>query len=349
MRVLLCCLIVLLPGVAAAEFAGYGPLPARNFQPVQLIFLNLPVERARTLAEGEFALRVETAEINEIAADDPPTQALLDFETNRTVLGATVGVRPGLEVGLDLPFLSRYGGFLDPFINGVEDFLGVKNPERDAVPANHFTGYRVWRDDLTLFDGPKQYLELGDLWASAKYEVWHRERWPLVSLRAAVKAPTGRASGVYGSGKWDFGFGAAAEYPFLSRFVTYGNLALIYPGGPITDARLTLNPIVTQSLAFEGYVGAGVSLVFQEDLYTSPMHGTGTDVLDGNVVELALGINWAIGPCLVQFGGINNVSPVISAADFTVLLRLVYRGNAWGTPAPASAESAPSAGTGAQP
>ena len=346
MRVPLCCLAVLLPGVAAAEFSGYGPLPARNFQPIQLIFLNLPVERARTLGEGEFVLRVETAEINEIATDNPPTEALLDFETNRTVLGATVGVRPGLEVGLDVPFLSRYGGFLDPLINGVEDFVGAKNPEREVYPANHFSGFRVWRDDVTLFEGPKQYLELGDLWGSAKYEVWHRERWPLVSLRAAIKAPTGRAGGVYGSGKWDVGLGLAAEYQILSRLMAYANLSLVYPGGPITDARLTLNPIVTQSLAFEGYVGAGVSLLLQQDLYTSPMHGTGTAVLDGDVVELALGVNWAIGPCLVQFGGINNVSAVISAADFTLQLRVVYRGRAWGTPALAASPPGEEAPTG---
>jgi hypothetical protein len=349
MRLLLCCLAALVPGVAAAEFSGYGPLPARNFQPIQLIFLNLPVERARTLAEGEFALRLESEEINEIATDNPPTEALLDFETNRTVLGASVGAWRGLEVGLDVPFLSRYGGALDPLINGVEDFLGVKNPDRNKYPANHFSGDRVWRGNLTLFNGSKQYLELGDIWASAKYEVWHRDRWPLVSLRAAVKAPTGRASGVFGSGKWDFGLGLAAEYPFLSRLITYGNVALVYPGGPITEAQLTLNPIVTQSVALEGYIGKGVSMVFQQDLYTSPMHGTGTDVLDGDAVELALAINWAIGPWLVQFGGIDNVSQVISTADFTLLLRLVYSGRAWGSAAPVSAVLPPSAGTGAAP
>jgi hypothetical protein len=230
----------------------------------------------------------------------------------------------GMEVGLDVPMISRFGGFLDPFVDGVEDFFGTSNPERKLFPNNSFGGFRVQRGDVTLFDGKDQSFNLGDMWVSAKYEAWHPRGWPLFSLRAAMKFPTGRAGGVYGSGKPDFGLGIAAEHRLLNWLIAYGNLDVIYPVGPITPARLTLNPMLTEGVAAEAQVFRHVSFLLQQETYTSPIHGTGTRLLDGTVVELTAGLNLAWHPLLFQLGVIDNISPVATAADFTVFLRLTY-------------------------
>jgi hypothetical protein len=310
--------------VWAEEFTGYGPLPVRNFQPIQLIFLNLPFERARSLRPGELAFHLESAESNEIATNQEGIQALLKFETNRTVIGGAAGVAPGLEVGLDVPVISRFGGFLDPFVDSVEDFFGTSNPERRMFPNNSFGGFVVRSSDTVLFEGRDQQLELGDIWASAKYEVWHPEGWPLFALRGAIKAPTGRPGEVFGSGKPDFGLGAAAEQQLLDWLMVYGNLDVIYPVGPITPARLSLNPMLIEGVAAEAYIGWHVSLLLQQEMYTSPIHGTGTRLLDGTVVELSAGLNWMWQPLLFQLGVVDNISPVATAADFTLLARLTY-------------------------
>jgi hypothetical protein len=312
--------------LCAEEFAGYGPLPVRNYQPIQLIFLGMPFERAQTLRPGAFAVHLDSAESNEIATEQGSVEATLKFETNRTVLGGTVGVWPGLEVGLDVPIISRFGGFLDPFIDSVEDFFGTKNPERTLYPNNTFGGFNVQRGDTVLFHGYDQQFELGDIWASAKYEAWHPEGWPLFSLRGAIKAPTGRSGGVFGSGKPDFGLGVATEYQTLPWLMLYGDVDLVYPVGPITAGDLTLNPIVTEQVAAEAYVGWNVSLVLQQHTYTSPMHGTGTPILDHAAVELGAGVNWMWPwqPVLFQLGFVDNVSGVATDADFTLLARLTY-------------------------
>jgi hypothetical protein len=310
--------------LSAQNFTGAGPLPARNFQPIQQIFLNLPFESARVLEPGAIRLRLESAESNEIATEQGSVEATLKFEQNRTVIGGSLGVLPGWEIGIDLPFLSRFGGFLDPPIDTIEDLFGANNPERKMYPNNSFGGYTVSRNGTLLFNGKKQYLELGDLWVSSKYLLWQPEGGPLLSLRGAIKAPTGRTSSVWGSGKPDFGLGLAADYQPLRWLVLYGNVNLVYPVGPITPARLTLDPIVTQAVAFEAGLGWGFSALFQQQLYTSPFHGNDTPVLDGTVVELALGVNWRWQGVLVQLGGIQNVSGVAQAADFTLLLRLVW-------------------------
>lgn len=310
----------------AEDFYGFGPAPMRNYQPIQLIFLNLPVERARTLAAGTLEAHLETVESNTIATvSNPQVQGQLKLETNRTVIGAKFGVWPGLDVGVDIPFLSHFGGMLDSVIDPIEHALGTFNPERDLYPDNSFGAFLVRQGNTTVFQGKRQVFELGDIWFSAKQEVWSRAHWPLVSLRAAIKAPTGRASAVFGSGHPDFGLGFAAEQQPLPWLILYADLAGIFPVGPITPARLTLHPALNQAVAAEAQVlWPWFSLLLQQELYTSPLHGNGTRILDGTVVELTWGANARVGPTTFQLAMVDNISPVATAADFSVLLRVGY-------------------------
>jgi len=331
--VAICCLTFISIGSAGADelppeepFDGFGPAPVRNYQPIQLIFLNLPVERARVIAPGHFDLHIETVETNEIATTQGPVvESALKFETNRTVLGGTYGIRPGLEVGIDLPFLSRFGGFLDPFIDGVEHAFGTFNIERDLYPDNSFGAFFVRDDRATLFSGQHETFQLGDIWFSGKQEIFQRPNYPLISLRAAIKAPTGSTDKVFSSGHPDFGLGFAAEYQALSRLWLYGDLAGIFPVGTVTLEHRTLNPFVNEAVAAEAAIFRNVSLLVQQELYTSPIHGTGTRLLDGTVVEITAGANVRWGPALFQLAFIDNVSPVLASADFSMMLRANYR------------------------
>lgn len=310
-----------------ADFVFSGPAPARNFQPIQLIFLHLPFERAATLRAGELAFHIDSAESNVIATSDGRIDARLKFETNRTVLGARYGVAPGWEVGIDLPFITRYGGFLDPFIDAVESAFDSTNSERDIFPEDEFGAFIVRKGQTVLFEGGKETFQPGDLWFSVKREFRLPDPWPLLALRGAIKAPSGDEDDVLGSGKPDFGLGLAAEHRPLSRLMLFLNLNLVYPVGPITNADLTLNPIFTQSFAAEVALARRWSLLYHQALYTSPFHGNGAKLLDGTVVELGFAINFAFREWLgVQLLAINNVSGVEQAADFSVLLALNSRG-----------------------
>src|SRR5262249_9379460 len=111
----------------AQEFEFVGPAPTRNFQPIQLVFLNLPFESAVTLPAGEFAFLTQTVEISEIATTQGHIESTLKFESNWTNFGLRYTPLTGWEAGLDLPFISRYGGFLDPTINWVESLFGLVN------------------------------------------------------------------------------------------------------------------------------------------------------------------------------------------------------------------------------
>lgn len=316
---------------AAGEFEFVGPAPTRNFQPIQLIFLNLPFESAATLERGGLALLLQSAESNEIATTQGEIESTLKFETNRTVLGARYGLVERWEVGIELPFISRFGGFLDPPIDWVENLFGRVNAERKLFPQNSFGAFSVVRGDTVLFQAGEENFQPGDLVFSVKHELQLPPAWPRLALRGAIKAPTGDAGAVLGSGEPDFGAGLAADYRAFDRLMFYFNLGLVYPVGPITAADLTLNPLVTESFAAHLAVTRHVSLMLHQATYTSPFHGTGVQLLDGTVVEMGFGMSFTYNPWFgAQLLGIQNLSGVEQAADFTLMANLVYR--PWGRP-----------------
>jgi hypothetical protein len=310
----------------AAGFDFTPPVPTRNFAPLQLLFLNPPFEQAATLPPGDLGLLVQTAESNIIATHQGTIDATLKFEQNRTNFGVRYGLVEAWELGIDLPFISRYGGFMDPAINWVEEAFGAKNVERDLFPDNTFGGYEVDRGSTVLFSGGEVTFQPGDLVFSVKHQLAIPRPWPRLALRGAIKAPTGDPDEVLGSGEPDFGLGAAADYQPWERLMLYANLNLVYPVGPITDADLTLNPIFTQSFAAHLAITQRWSAMFHQASYTSPFHGTGASLLDGTVVELGLGLAFAYSERFnAQLLGIQNMSGVEQSADFTLMLALQWR------------------------
>lgn len=310
----------------AGEFNFTPPVPTRNFAPLQLIFLNPPFEQAATLPPGDLALLTSTAESNIIATHQGSIDATLKFEQNTTNFGVRYGLFEGWEVGMDLPFISRYGGFMDPIINWVESAFGAQNPERKLFPDNTFGGYDVERAGTTLFHGGEVTFQPGDLVFSVKHQFELPSDWPRLSVRGNIKAPTGNPDEVLGSGKPDFGIGGAADYQPWSRLMLYANLNLVYPVGPITAGDLTLNPIFTQSFAAHLAITQRWSALFHQAVYTSPYHGTHASLLDGTVVELGLGLAFAWSERFgMQLLGIQNMSGVEQSADFTLMLSAQWR------------------------
>ncbi len=298
-----------------------GPLPARNFQPLRQTFLHLPFAAARTLGLGEVRLSLETAESNIIATDRGAVDAVLKFEQNRTSVRASVGAPRGFQLGIEMPFLSRFGGFLDPVIDSTEKLFSAFNPERRLFPNNSFGGFWVRRDRQTLFHGPRQYLELGDVAFEGQKVVWAGKNGTRLATRLAIEVPLGRPSAVWGSGTWDLGGGLALDAPlWTNQLWLFANIGGVFPLGRVTAARLPVEPFVVEGVAFEWLAGRRWSVFLQQHLYTSPFRDLHSAVLEGTVVELAAGLGYRRGRMMAWIGGIDNVSGVAQAADFTLIL-----------------------------
>ncbi len=318
-----------LPGPAArqqAQAEGFGLFPVRNFQPVQLLFLGIQGDRAAVLPKGALDIRTELAETNTVVSQQTPTaSATLKLETLRSGLFFRYGLTDKLEVGIEIPSIYEYRGFLNGVISQTERLTTGLAPARENLQNTGFA-YNVNKNGQTLFKGTQGSFGQGDITLSGKYQVLQEgERMPALSARALVKVPTGDSTRFLGSGHADVGLGLAAEKTFLSRWIAYANVNGVFPTGPV--GGLSVRPYMTGLAAVEYLWTKNFSLVAQFDYYSTPFHNTGFTFLDRGVTEVTAGFNYRLQPnVLWQVYGVENVDFITgSAADFTLSTVMTYR------------------------
>ena len=313
-----------MPSLVRAE--GFGPFPVRNFQSLDQLVLGMPGERAAVLRKGDFDVRLEAANTASIARDSTEqAEVMMKFETVRAGLFLRYGLTDRLEIGVEIPALHRYGGFMERPIIGVENATTGLSPPRKALRDTNYA-FNISNGRQTLFSGSEGATGLGDVSFFGKYEFLRETAvLPAISLRVAVKAPTGDRSEVFGSGHPDAGIGLAMEKMFAQHWIAYLNVNGVFPTGRI--AGLALQPVVSGVAAIEYLWTENFSITAQFDYFSPPFHGTGTRVLDKGVTEAVLGVSYRILPELVwQLYGVENLDFITgSAADFTLSTVLTYR------------------------
>ena len=208
---------------------------------------------------------------------------------------------------------------------------GFNNLTPEISPARNALGkvgyaFDISRGGRTIASGREGAVGLGDSTVMSKYQLLQETAsLPAVSVRTALKLPTGDEGQFFGSGSPDFGFGLAAEKGFGGRWVVYGNLNGVIPTGRI--AGLPLHPTISGLVAVEYLWSENLSLTTQFDYYSTPFRGVGTQVLDKGVTESVLGFSYRLTPHLLWQGyGIENLDFITgSAADFTLSTLLTYR------------------------
>jgi hypothetical protein len=312
------------PFQALAE--GFGPFPVRNFNPFQQLVLNMPGDRAAVLSRGTLDVRLELAETAAVYSEQTPNaSAQMKFETLRNGLFLRYGVTPKLEIGLEVPLLYRYTGFMSGMIEAVERATTGIAPARSAL--SHFDYiFNVTRGGQQIANGTNGALGLGDSMIQLKYQLLRETSFiPALSLRTAIKLPTGDQSEFFGSGSPDFGFGLAAEKALGTRWILYGNFNGVVPTGRI--AGLPLSPTITGIAATEYLWSENLSLTLQFDYYTSPFRHVGLEVFDKGTTELVAGFSYRVAQhWLWQVYAIENIDFITGgAADFTLGLLFTYR------------------------
>jgi uncharacterized protein DUF3187 len=312
------------PFQALAE--GFGPFPVRNFNPFQQLVLNMPGDRAAVLSRGTLDVRLELAETAAVYSEQTPNaSAQMKFETLRNGLFLRYGVTPKLEIGLEVPLLYRYTGFMSGMIEAVERATTGIAPARSALSHVDYI-FNVTRGGQQIANGTNGALGLGDSMIQLKYQLLRETSFiPALSLRTAIKLPTGDQSEFFGSGSPDFGFGLAAEKALGTRWILYGNFNGVVPTGRI--AGLPLSPTITGIAATEYLWSENLSLTLQFDYYTSPFRHVGLEVFDKGTTELVAGVSYRFAQhWLWQVYAIENIDFITGgAADFTLGLLFTYR------------------------
>jgi hypothetical protein len=307
--------------------APYGPLRLVNQQPVQLLFLQPFPDRAEATPFRHIDVDLNVALTNTLVGDQQNFTANLDLEMVRTVIALRYGVHPNFEVGLALPIIYTYSGILDDVILDVERLLTPGNERR--VRKNQVVGaftYQVARGNRVFIQGADNALGIGDIVLHTKGQLLHEQEWlPAVSLRAAVKFPSGDSDRALGSGEIDGSIGVLLQKS-LGRFTFYVNADVTFPGQAFNDVDVTLHPFFLGLFAIEFRVSRPVSLVLQLRGDTRPFHDT-IPILDKRILETHLGVNWAISRHLVLQAGLaeDQFDSACCSADVSFFLNLTGR------------------------
>ncbi len=320
--------IFLIPNVEkshAEELAeGFGPLPTRNFSPVQNLFLGMPAERAKTLQKGTTQVHLESAQSNSVFNDRTvESSSLVKMEQGRTALDVRYGMTAKLETGFEIPLLYRTKGFLEPFIDIIESVTidGLARNQLEGIPF----AYQIERSGQTIFSGSEGQVGLGDISLYTKREVAEEGDWlPKTSLRVALKIPTGSEHRAFGSGTFDIGVGIAGEKRLFPWWIMYVNVNGVFPTARVSGLK-TL-PSLSSVFANEFLLLDRFSIGAQFNSYTSHVTGAGMSSVDKGANEVAGGFTYAFKNNMrAQLYGIEGIdSPRGGEADFTVSLVLTY-------------------------
>ena len=298
---------------------GFGPFPVRNFQPLHQLVLGMPGDRATVLKPGALDLRIELANTANVFSDAAAqTSVTMKFESIRSGFFLRYGVTERLEVAVEVPVVNRYRGIMEGMITAVERATTGLAPDRRALKGTGYA-YQVTSGGRTVINAREGVVGLGDASAMGKYQVLTETRvLPALSLRAALKLPTGDEAHLLGSGSPDYGFGVAMEKHVAKDWMVYANLNGVIPTGHI--AGFGLQPVVSALVAVEYLWSENFSIVGHFDYFSSPLYGTGTHVFDKGVTEGVLGFSYRLRPQLLwQVYAVENLDFIVgSAADFTL-------------------------------
>jgi hypothetical protein len=249
---LLFVIVVTTGGVSSQPVSaeGFGPFPVRNFQPIHQLVLGMPGDRATVLKPGALDLRVELANSANIFSDTTPqTSVSMKFESIRAGFFLRYGITERLEMAVEVPVLSRYRGVMEGMISAVERATTGLAPDRKALKGTGYA-YQVTSDGRTVMNGQEGVVGLGDASIMGKFQVLtETNTLPALSIRAALKLPTGDESHLLGSGSPDYGLGLAMEKHVAKDWMVYANLNGVIPTGRI--AGYGLQPVVSGLVAVE--------------------------------------------------------------------------------------------------
>jgi hypothetical protein len=315
-------------GAQAAElYVGQGLAPVRNFQPVQGLSLQMPVDEAMPLKSGEMTLRANFAETSTILRDSAPTgSGTLKFGQLRSAFDIRLGTPiENIEIGLELASLYRHSTGLDGLIKSVESLTNSRNPLRFNTLKNTGYVYTLGASNTT-FNPPNDAFGLTDITLHAKGLLLAESQYvPATSLRVALKVPVGDQTRAFGTGVADVGVGLSLQKTVWNRVGLYVNMNEVLPTGHYLG--LALRGYFTAVTGVEFMATPKFSITGQFDYYQSPFGNTGLKLLDNGVTEAVLAFGYRFTPNLLwQIYAVENLDFIRdSAADLTIGTALTYR------------------------
>lgn len=303
---------------ALADSQLLDAFPLRNHNPFLQVY-GLPAFRTHELAApGGVDFSVSFDIVNDMEDADRGGEVLaIDTEIRILNLSLRRRVSERLEIGLDVPYLSYAGGFLDRVIYDFHDLVGLSNSTREG-PRDQFRLY-MEKNGVTLFEVARPSSGIGDVQLSAAMRIGQ------ATLRASIKAPTGDPDKLTGSGAADFAVGVYAgnSTMLFERSLAYsGFVGVLALGDGDILPTLQRSAVPYGGLALRWHATERFALATQ--LYAQgPYLDAALDELGGNTFQLAFGCDYRFPSqgLLLRFAIAEDIAAA-AAPDFAAHLSL---------------------------
>jgi len=236
-------------------------------------------------------------------------------------LGTTVAVRWGatdrLEVGGRLGFETTGGGFLDAFVSGWHNKLGLGNGNREKYPFGVYAlRLRDGDRDVRLDVAPRT-MALEDVRLFAKWRAWRStDGRRVLSVRGVARLPASES--LIGSRRADFAVMASGRAS-SAEWIFHGTVG----GSTLRAARdfdgLLRGGTFFADAAFERPLASWVSGVLQLSFSSPTLRGFEDPELDGWPVNVVFGLTGEVRDgWLVDVSFQEDIPPNSPAVDFTL-------------------------------
>lgn len=314
--------VVVFPFSSYAD--DYAPLPMTNQSPLVQIHGLPAVGTPRLLRPEQLEVSVGSEAANYFFAGTTPAESLLlDGETHRTALTVRYGTRDA-EWGVEVPYLSHSGGFMDSFIENWHETFGMRNGGRPEAPR-HQLGYIYQRNGIELLRLTRTARGVGDVRVYGATPLRRDDGNIDLALRTSLKLPTGESSELLGSGAYDLALWLSAG---CSQAACPGSVRWTAGGGVLGLGQGDVLPQLQRKLVSFGGIGVGwralETVVLKTDLRLHSRFYDGSELkpLNAATVQLLLGALWNITARTTFEVGLSEDLAVYSAPDVSLMINL---------------------------
>ena len=307
---LLCCVAL----NARADEPPADVYPLRNHNPFLQIF-GLPSFQTAALAQPDqwdFGLAIDIANDAD-DADRIVERLIIDAESRVVNFSLRRRISERMELGIDVPYVRHSGGSLDSLIFDFHDLVGLSNSNRDG-PQDQYRLYYE-QQGVALFDTDVPTSGIGDVQISAALELTN------LTLRAAVKAPTGDPDKFTGSGAADVSLGVygGGVTSWLDRELSYsGFFGVLALGNGDIMPDLQRSAVPYGGAALRWQATPRFALATQLSVQ-GPYFDVDLDELGGSTFQLAFGADLRFKRTLLRVAIVEDIAAG-AAPDFALHL-----------------------------
>ncbi len=309
-----------LPGVCHAENDGHlNPLRAPNLSPTALIF-GLPDLQTRLLSpKHPFELSLRTHVANTFVNRERENESIfIDGEVMSTTLELRGKLAENWEASISIPYIEHSKGTMDDLIFDWHDWFGLPQGGRQQATNDQFS-YLYSNEGVLLLDVHESRTETGDL----RLGIYHRQQWLEQEwiIQSEIKAPTGDADALTGSGAWDMSFGVGWQRELESKlgsFSHFAGLGFSYLGeSDLELQKLQKRWALSGRAGFHWHALNWLSFTVQLDSNT-PLYDSDLKNPGGMPMQLSVGTRFFISENLRFDASFGEDLNTLASPDFVV-------------------------------